>query len=178
MKMQKNILTRVVRLCYTFYTKSNTSHYKSKFQNFYGGYMTLCEELFFEIKLSGKKSELKKFVSFLKSGELDDFFEITSEYIDYDDTYHDASDDQETSVSFVNEEYGIEIEEFDTDEFLDVFCKAGANLDIEGRLFDIDDEEYSFISAMGDTYYVNSKNAKRFNDELDEAAYKEEQEED
>ena len=140
--------------------------------------MTLCEELFFEIKLSGKKSELKKFVSFLKSGELDDFFEITSEYIDYDDTYHDASDDQETSVSFVNEEYGIEIEEFDTDEFLDVFCKAGANLDIEGRLFDIDDEEYSFISAMGDTYYVNSKNAKRFNDELDEAAYKEEQEED
>ena len=35
--------------------------------------MTLCEELFFEIKLCGEKKELKKFIEFLKSGELDDF---------------------------------------------------------------------------------------------------------
>ena len=37
--------------------------------------MTLCEELFFEITVSGTKSELKKLVSFLESGGLDDFFE-------------------------------------------------------------------------------------------------------
>ena len=38
--------------------------------------MTLWDELYFEITLHGAKSELKKFVNFLKSGELDDFFEI------------------------------------------------------------------------------------------------------
>ena len=47
--------------------------------------MTLCEELYFEITLTGEKANLKKFVTFLKSGELDDFFEVTSEYIHYDD---------------------------------------------------------------------------------------------
>ena len=41
--------------------------------------MTLWDELYFEATLHGLKSELKKFVNFLKSGELDDFFEITSE---------------------------------------------------------------------------------------------------
>ena len=52
--------------------------------------MTLYEEIYFEITFSGVKSELKKMVKFLKSGELDDFFEITSDYICYADEYKDA----------------------------------------------------------------------------------------
>ena len=141
--------------------------------------MTLCEELYFEINLTGTKSELKKFVSYLKSGELDEFFEITSDYINYDDEYATAEDDKETSIIFSNDDYGVEIDEFDTDEFLEVFCKAAKALEVNGRLFDIDDEEYEFISAKGDSYYVNAKRTNtRFNDELDEKAYEEDMYED
>lgn len=140
--------------------------------------MTLCEELFFEIKLCGEKRELKKFIEFLKSGELEDFFEISSDNIDLDDDYLAASDDSEASFVFINDDLGIEIDELDTDEFLDVFCKAARKLDVQGRLYDVDDEEYSFVSARGDSYYVNAKNINRFNDELDEQAEKEEAEED
>ena len=140
--------------------------------------MTLCEELYFEINLTGPKSELKKFVSYLKSGELDEFFEITSDYINYDDEYESADLDKETTVIFSNDDYGIEIDEFDTDEFLEIFCKAAKALDVEGRLFDIDDEEYEFVSAKGDSYYVNAKRTARFNDELDEKAYEEDMYED
>lgn len=139
--------------------------------------MTLCEELFFEIKLTGEKKELEKFIDFLKSGELDDFFEITSDYIDLDDDYLSASDNAEASFTFINDDFGIEIDEIDTDEFLDVFCKAARKLDVSGRLYDVDDEEYSFISAKGDSYYINAKNINRFNDELDAEAEKEESEE-
>ena len=135
--------------------------------------MTFCEELYFEITLTGAKSELKKFVSFLKSGELDEFFEITSDYINYDDEYESAMPDTETSIILSNDDYGIEIDEFDSDEFLEVFCKAAKALDVEGRIYDIDDEEYEFVSAAGDSYYVNAKKHKRFNDELDEKAYEE-----
>ena len=135
--------------------------------------MTLCEELYFEITLTGTKSELKKFVSFLKSGELDDFFEVTSDYINYDDEFESALPEQETSVIFSNDDMGIEIDEFDTDEFLEVFCKAARRLDVEGRLFDIDDEEYEFVSEAGDSYYLNAKRTKKFNDELDEKAHEE-----
>ncbi len=139
--------------------------------------MTLCEELFFEIKISGEKKELKKFISFLKSGELDDFFEITSDYIDFDDDYASVSDESEASFNFINDDMGIEIDELDTDEFLDVFCKAARKLDVQGRLYDIDDEEYSFVSPKGDSYYINAKNINRFNDELDAEVEKEEAEE-
>ena len=135
--------------------------------------MTLCEELYFEITLTGAKSDLKKFVSFLKSGELDEFFEITSDYINYDDDYENASPSTESTVIFSNDDYGIEIDEFDTDEFLEVFCKAARKLDVEGRLFDIDDEEYEFVSEAGDSYYLNAKRTKKFNDELDEKAHEE-----
>ncbi len=135
--------------------------------------MTLCEELYFEITITGEKSELKKFASFLKSGELDDFFEISPEYINYDDEYDDTPPDCETSIIFSNDDYGIEIDEFDSDEFLEVFCKAAKSLYVEGRLYDIDDEEYSFVSEKGDSYYLNARRTKRFNDELDEQAYEE-----
>ena len=140
--------------------------------------MTLCEELYFEITLTGAKTDLKKFISYLKSGELDDFFEFTSDYISYDDEYEGALPDQETSVILSNDDYGIEIDEFDTDEFLEVFCKAAKALDVEGRLFDIDDEEYEFTSAKGDSYYLNAKRTIKFNDELDEKAYEEDAYED
>ena len=140
--------------------------------------MTFCEELYFEITLTGRKSELKKFVSFLKSGELDEFFEFDSDYINYDDEYATADPEQETSVILSNDDFGIEIDEFDSEEFLEVFCKAGTALEIKGRFFDIDDEEFEFISAAGDSYYVNAKKSKRFNDELDAQAYEEDQYED
>ena len=140
--------------------------------------MTLCEELYFEITLTGAKSELKKFASYLKSGELDDFFEVTSDYIHYDDEYESADSDKETSFIFSNDDYGIEIDEFDTDEFLEVFCKAAKNLEAKGTLYDADEEEYEFISAKGDSYYVNAKRSVKFNDELDEKAYEEDMYED
>lgn len=140
--------------------------------------MTLCEELYFEITLKGKKRDLNKFVSFLKSGELDEFFEITSEYINYDDEYDAVDTDAETSVIFSNDDYGIEIDEFECEEFLDVFCRASKELYVEGRMFDIDDEEYSFTSEAGDSYYINTKKIRHFNDELDAVADEENAEED
>ncbi len=139
--------------------------------------MTLWDELYFEATLHGTKSELKKFVNFLRSGELDDFFEVTSDYIIYDDNYASAADTEETEIIFTNDDYGVEIEEFDTDEFLEIFCKAAKNLDIYGTLYDADDSEFHFTSAKGDSYYVNSRKAVRFNDELDEVARDEEAEE-
>ena len=94
--------------------------------------MTLCEELYFEITLTGEKSELKKLVSFLKSGELDDFFEFDNDYLDYNDDFDTVSDGETTGIIFSNDDFGIEIDEFDTDEFLDVFCRA-YNVTIENE---------------------------------------------
>ena len=139
--------------------------------------MTLWEELYFDITLRGPKSELKKFVNFLRSGELDDFFEITSDYIIYDDTYAEADDETETEIIFTNDDYGIEIEELDTDEFLEVFCKAARKLDVYGTIFDSDDDEFQFTSAVGDSYYINSRKRMLVGDELDEVARGEEDDE-
>ncbi len=129
--------------------------------------MILCEELYFEITLTGKKSDLKKFVSYLKSGELDEFFEFNSDFISYDDEFDEVGPDGETSIVISNDDYGIEIDEFDTDEFLEVFCKAAKALDVHGQIYDIDDEEYRFISEMGDSYYLNARNIF-FDDEEEE----------
>ena len=129
--------------------------------------MTLCEELYFEITLTGKKADLKKFVSFLKSGELDDFFEFSSDYITYDDEFDSKDADSDTSVTLSNDDWGIEIDEFDTDEFLEVFCRAGKDLEIIGNLYDIDDEEYKFKSDKGDSYYVNARRIGMFNEDED-----------
>ena len=129
--------------------------------------MTLYDELYFEITLTGAKSELEKLIKFLKSGDLDEFFEFSTEYISYDDEYTSASGDKETSIVLSNEDDGIEIEEFDTDDFLDVFCRAAKSLDVRGQLYDIDDEEYSFVSEAGDSYYINAKNIRSFNEDDD-----------
>lgn len=135
--------------------------------------MILDEELYFEITLHGEKSELKKFVSFLKSGELDDYIEMDSEYIIFDDSYAEAEDGEESEIIFTNDDYAIEIEEFDVDEFLEVFCKGAKKLEVYGFLSDGVGEEFQFSSAKGDSYYVNSRKNMRFNDELDEVAFDE-----
>ena len=146
----------------------------SKEQSRRGGFektMTLCEELYFEITVSGAKSDIKKFLSFIRSGELDEFFEMDSDYIDYRDGYEEQGDSEITGFTLSNDDYGIEIEEFDTDEFLDVFCMAGRALDIHGRLFDVDDEEYAFVSHAGDSYYLNAKKMGLFNEDGDDAVF-------
>ncbi len=140
--------------------------------------MTLYDELYFEITAHGKKSDLKNLVSFLTSGELDCFFEVSSDHIIYDDGYAAAGLDNETEIIFTTDDYGIEIDELDADEFLEEFCKAAKKLDVYGCIYDTDEDEFRFSSAKGDSYYINSKKAMVFNDELDEVARGEEAEED
>lgn len=135
--------------------------------------MILHEELYFEITLTGEKSELKKFTKFLTSGELDDFFEVDSEYINYGDEYADSDDGAEADIIFSNDDLGIEIGRFDVEEFLDVFCHAAKRLDVVGHIYDINDEEYNFTSAEGSSDYKNLSNVN-INDELDEEAENEE----
>jgi acylphosphatase len=135
--------------------------------------MTLYEEIYFEITINGTKSEIKKFSSFLKSGELDDFFEVSKDYINLDDNYNIISDTDKTELVFSNDEIGIEADEFDTDDFLELFCKAAKQLEVSGTIYDIEDNEFSFVSPAGDSYYYNSR-TNRFNDELDDVANDEE----
>lgn len=136
--------------------------------------MTLWDELYFEITLKGAKSDIKKVVSFLESGELDDFFGMSEEYIIFDDGYSSADNETETEMIFTNDDYGIEIESIDADEFLELFCKAAKNLDVYGTLSDIDGAEFKFESEKGNASYINSRHAIRFNDELDEVMLDEE----
>jgi hypothetical protein len=136
--------------------------------------MTLWDELYFEITLKGAKSDIKKVVSFLESGELDDFFEMSEEYIIFDDSYSSADNETETEMIFTNDDYGIEIDSLDADEFLELFCKAAKNLDVYGTLSDIDGAEFKFESEKGNASYINSRHAMRFNDELDEVMLDEE----
>ena len=140
--------------------------------------MILYEELFFEIEVSGQKAQLKKLISFLKSGELDDFFEFSSDYINYDDDYATADDAKEVSITLSTDDWGIEIDEFDTNDFLEIFCKAAKELYVSGQLYDADDEEYAFVSEAGDSYYVNAKHAKRFNEDEDKPVEADDDEED
>ena len=129
--------------------------------------MTLYEELYFDIKFTGPKSELKKLVSFFRGGGLEDFFEFSSEYISYDDRFDEADPQEETYIIFTNDDYGIEIDEFDTDEFLEIVCRAAKSLDVEGQIYDTDDDEYSFRSDIGNSYYVNTKLVTKFNEDED-----------
>ena len=134
--------------------------------------MKLHEELYFEITVEGAKSDVVKFIDYVKSGELDDFFDFSSQYIVYDDNYAISSDIGQVSVSLSNDNYGIEIDSFDPEEFLDALCSGGKMVTIHGNVFDIDDEEYRFISNMGETSYVNTDKID-FSDELDDEAKKE-----
>ena len=140
--------------------------------------MTFYDEFYFEITFSGRKAELDRVVAFLKGGGLDDFFEMDNDFIDYDDDYHETPDEGESSFSFSNDEYGIEIDELDADEFLEVLCRAAKKVDLRGELYDVDEEEYRFVSVEGDSYYLNARNIDLFNDELDTQAKEEARDED
>ena len=135
--------------------------------------MTLYDELYFEITFSGKKVELEKLASFLKCGGLDEFFEMDDDYIDYDDDYASTSETGETLFTVSNDDFGIEIDEFDVDEFLETLGRAAKNVDARGEIYDADDEEYRFISEEGNSYYLNAKNISLFNDDLDTQAKEE-----
>ena len=139
--------------------------------------MTLYEELYFEIRATGAKSEIKNFINYLKSGELDEFFEFSDEYIGYDDDYATALPSAEVTVIISNDDYGIEIDEFCTDEFLDVICKAGRRLYLKGQLYDADNEEYSFVSEAGNSYYINALLINSFNEDEDKPVEEEENDE-
>ena len=139
--------------------------------------MRLHDELYFSFTAEGEASSVQQFVSFLLSGDLDEFIEITEDYIVYSDNYDYASSTEKVSVTVSNDDYGVEIDSFDPEAFLDVFCAAGRNLYIHGNLFDLDDEEYLFTSQIGDSGYTNSYSVD-FHDELDDEARREESEED
>lgn len=139
--------------------------------------MTLYDELYFEIRATGAKSEIDKFVNFLKSGELDEFFEFDDEYVNYDDDYDGASDSTEVTVIIANDDYGIDIDEFYTDEFLELICKAGRRLYLKGQLYDSDNEEYSFVSEAGNSYYINALLINDFNEDEDKPVEEDEEEE-
>ena len=134
--------------------------------------MKLHEELYFEITVEGAKSDVVKFIDYVKSGELDDFFDFSSQYIVYDDNYAISSDIGQVSVSLSNDNYGIEIDSFDPEEFLDALCSGGKMVTIHGNVFDIYDEEYRFISNAGESSYINTDKID-FSDELDDEAKKE-----
>lgn len=139
--------------------------------------MTLYEELYFEIRATGAKSEVNNFINYLKSGEIDEFFEFSSDYINYDDDYATADANTEVTVIISNDDYGIEIDEFYTDEFLEVICKAGKRLYLKGQLFDADNEEYSFVSEIGNSYYTNALLVKNFNEDEDKPVEEDDEEE-
>ena len=56
-------------------------------------------------------------------------------------------------------------------------CAGGRSLYIHGNLFDIDDEEYRFVSHAGDAYFINSDKIE-YSDELDEEARREDNDDD
>jgi hypothetical protein len=136
--------------------------------------MTLYDELYFEITFHGDSSEIKKIASFIKSGDLDEFFENAGEYIVQNDT---AEGTEKATLVFSTDDYGIEIDEFEAFDFLDVICRAAKNLYVSGSIYDVDEDEYEFVSPEGDSYYMNARKAITYNDELDEVAREEENDE-
>lgn len=138
--------------------------------------MRLHDELYFDIQATGSKVDVQKFVDFLLSGELDDFFEFSEDYVIFSDNFEYASSLEEVSVTIANDDIGIEIDSFNPERLLDVLCVAGRNLSMHGNIFDIDDEEYYFVSHKNDSSYINTENLE-FADELDEEARNEESEE-
>ena len=129
--------------------------------------MILCDEFYFEVTFTGAKAEIKKIAKFLKSGGLEEFFDFDDSYISYDDAYFDAADEEETWLTLSNDDYGIEIDEIDADELLEVLCRAAKTLHVSGSLYDINDEEYDFVSKAGDSYHVDKRKESLFNEDED-----------
>ncbi len=128
--------------------------------------MIFYDEIYYEITLKGVKSDLKKFIDFLSSGGLDEYFEIESEHIIHGDSYNQSTDSMITDISLVNED-GIPVDEFDVEAFLEVFCQAASRLEVYGFIYDADETEFNFTSEAGNDYFCNSRNITQFNDELD-----------
>ena len=138
--------------------------------------MRLHEELYFEITVKGARGSINKFVSFLTSGVLDDFFEFTSDYVIYGDDYYDNSKNDDITITLANDDYGIEIDSINPERFLDVLCSGGENLFIHGNLYDVDNDEYRFVSNEGTTSYDDADNID-YSDELEDDGDDEEDEE-
>ncbi len=139
--------------------------------------MIFCDSVCFEISIIGEKAKVQKLINYLKSGELDAFFEIDDDFFLLDDAYDEAAPDAEVELSFSSDEFGIEVEEFDSDEFLEILCRAAKPLYLKGSFYNFDDDEVRFLSEEGDDYYSNDTNIGIFNDELDNEARKEEADE-
>jgi hypothetical protein len=119
--------------------------------------MILYDEFYFDISASGEQAELKKFFDFLLSGELDDFFEFSPEYINIDEGFYDEDPTLPLTISITNEDWGIEIDKLYTDEFLELICKAGRRIHLNGTLSDSDGNEYTFVSSENNSYYTNAR---------------------
>lgn len=139
--------------------------------------MIFNDSVSFDITVNGEASDVRKFVDYLLSGTLDEFFPIDEEYLSFDDDFEEASDTDSISVLFSSDEFGVEVEEFDSDEFLEVICKAGKALYLSGSFYNFDDDEFRFVSYAGDPYYMNANKITDFNDELDREALREREEE-
>ena len=133
--------------------------------------MRLHEELYFEITAEGAQNDVNKFISYLASGVMDDYFEFDEDMLTYSDNFDE--DSETVSVTLSNDDYGIEISEVNPEAFLSLICRGGAPLVIHGHVYDIDDEDYVFVSHEGDASFINVDEME-FKDELDLEAYKEE----
>lgn len=129
--------------------------------------MTFSDELYFEITMTGTKAEVRKMAKFLKSGGLDDFIEFEDDYLSFDDSYASAEDFEETSLTYSNDDYGIEIDELEGEDILDVLCRAARALHVQGTLYDLNDEEYNFKSEAGSSYYLDTSKITFFNEDED-----------
>ena len=115
-----------------------------------------------------RRAYLQKFAKYIKGGALEDIIESAHEFISYDDSFSSAEEDDECEMFFSNDDLGLEISKLDTEDFLDVFCKETAKIDVAGHIYDINDDEYMFKSAKGRTDF--SSGTGKFNDELDAIA--------
>ena len=132
--------------------------------------MILREEIYFDISFEGARDNLAKVESFLLSGALDDFFEISSDFITYEE---DLASSGACRMIVANDDYGIETDRFNPEEFLDILCPISKDVTVTGSFYDADDEEYRFVSLEGDRGYSDADNINIFNDELSEKAYEE-----
>lgn len=138
--------------------------------------MVFYDEIYYEITLKGVKSDIKRFISFLTDGGLEDFFEFDEEAIIYGDNYLTTPDSMVTDITIANED-GVSVEEFDVEDFLELFCGASKKLEVYGFIYDAEENEYNFRSDAGDDFYENARDVSRFNDELDSIRDEEEEDE-
>ncbi len=160
-------MTNIFLLCYTLNKNANDVEK--------GAAMIFCNAVCFDITVYGKKSYAEKLVCYLKSGEFDEFFEINNDLFLFEDDYETTDSDGEVRFLFSSDEFGIEVREFDSDEFLELLCKAGKFLHLSGNIYNFDDDEIRFISDIGNDYYNSGDGIDIFNDELDREALKEEE---